>query len=441
MIINKQMHDMNILNDATALLGCSTSKDLYQKLRALIEQHDTVRVKTGINLVAAEGPMSLQARQLLSCDLGSRASGGSIGRNNRFFTGLDQADEIEALCIVLLKELFECNHADPRLLGGLHANTVVYAVLKNHFKVSDMSTLNTFYGGNSSNHSLGPPGVLNYSISDLPVDPNTLEIDLNAFEYMAKCRQPKLVSLGAGLNLFPFPVKEIKDIISRWGGMLLFDGSHQAGLIAAGVYPNPLSLGADIYTASTGKTFSGPQGGVICWNSEKFSSPVSTTIFPKLTGSHQLNRIAALTVSCLELKEYGLEYMAQGILNARQLASNLQAHGLDVLCSDEGFTETHQVVVKWTQEEGARLACYRLADVRVFANAVPLPEDRGLLSGIRFGATEITRLGITQSQIFILAEVIAGVLQGNYNLKEARNVVGELSSTLSDFKYCLEGGQ
>lgn len=432
------MHDLNILNDASALLGCSTSKELYQKLHALIERHDTVRVKTGINLVAAEAPMSLQARRLLSCDLGSRASGGSIGRNNRFFTGLDQADEIEALCIVLLKDLFECHHADPRLLGGLHANTVVYAALKNYFKVSDMFTLNTFYGGNSSNHSLGPPGILNYSISDLPVAPSTLEIDLNAFEYMAKLRQPKLVSLGAGLNLFPFPVKEIKDIISRWGGMLLFDGSHQAGLIAGGVYPNPLSFGADIYTASTGKTFSGPQGGVICWNSEKFSSPISTTIFPVLTGSHQLNRIAALTVSCLELKEYGPEYMAQGILNAKLLAHHLQAQGIDLLCSDEGFTQTHQIIVKWSQVEGARLACYRLAEVGIFANAVALPKDKELLSGIRFGATEITRLGITKSQIVVLAEVIAGVLQGHYNLKEASNVVSQLASTFSDFKYSLE---
>ncbi|MEZ8709728.1 serine hydroxymethyltransferase, partial [Vibrio alginolyticus] len=69
------------------------------------------------------------------------------------------------------------------------------------------------------------------------------------------------------------------------------------------------------------------------------------------------------------------------------------------------------------------------------------PEDRELLSGIRFGATEITRLRVTQSQIVVLAEVIAGVLQGNYNLKEARNVVSELASTFSGFKYSLEGGQ
>lgn len=437
MIINQQSHAANVLNDASAMLSGSTSRELYQKLQALIERHETVRVKTGVNLVAAEGPMSLQARQLLCCDLSSRASGGAIGRNNRFFTGLDQADEIEALCIALLKELFQCNHSDPRPLSGLHANTVVYAALKNHFKISDLSTLSTFYGGNSSNHSLGPPGVLGYSISDIPIDPKTLEIDLNAFEYMASLRQPKLVCLGAGLNLFPFPVKEIKEIISRWGGILLFDGSHQAGLIAAGVYPNPLSLGADIYTASTGKTFSGPQGGVICWNSDSFSSPVSTTIFPMLTGSHQLNRIAALTVSCIELKEYGVEYMALGILNARQLAINLQAKGLNLLCSDKGFTETHQVIVKWTHAEGARSACYRLADVGIFANAVTLPEDRERLSGIRFGTTEITRLGITESQIIVLAEVIADVLQGNCDLKEASNLVSELASTFSEFKYNL----
>ncbi|AIW15911.1 Condensation domain-containing protein [Vibrio tubiashii] len=84
MIINQQMHNMDILNDASALVARSTSSELYQKLRELIERHDTVR-KTGINLMAADDPISLHARRLLSCDFGSRASGGAIGRNNRIF--------------------------------------------------------------------------------------------------------------------------------------------------------------------------------------------------------------------------------------------------------------------------------------------------------------------------------------------------------------------
>lgn len=97
---------------------------------------------------------------------------------------------------------------------------------------------------------------------------------LTRFEEEAKRHKPAIVALGTGVNLFPLPVPEMKAIIAPWDRVLYFDGAHQAWLIAGGCYPNPLSEGADLLTGSTGKTFSGPQGGVLYWNGDRFTGPI-----------------------------------------------------------------------------------------------------------------------------------------------------------------------
>ncbi|YCO00517.1 serine hydroxymethyltransferase [Vibrio sp. VNB-15] len=438
MLINQQSHNRILIARAEQRIRHDSVNALLKYCYSIIDKHETTRLQKGVNLVAADGPISQSAQALLSCHFSSRASGGAIGRNSRLFTGLDEADEIEALCIALLKYLFNCHYADHRPVSGLSANTIVYAALKQYFGLDQLMAISTLYGGNSSNHLMGPPGVLGFSISDIPMDPVTLRIDLNRFEDLASRTRPPLVSLGAGINLFPYPVREVKEIISRWGGVLFFDGSHQAGLIAGGVYPNPLQQGADIYAASTGKSLSGPQGGLLCWNSENWSSALETTIFPTLVGSHQLNRVAALVVTCLELKAYGREYMESGIINAKLFARCLREEGVDVLFIEDDFTETHQVLVKWHHEEGARSACYRLATVGIFVNAVPLPDDEEQVSGIRFGLTELTRLGIRPCELRLLAEVTAGVLIGRCKLEFAGEVVTHIASRFSGFNYTLE---
>ncbi|MGF1697894.1 beta-eliminating lyase-related protein [Vibrio lamellibrachiae] len=437
MLSENSYHDHTLINKAKKLVVSLTGDRLYQHLISILDRHNEIRGKQGINLVAADSPMSRQARYLLSCELGTRASCGEIGRRSRYFTGLDQADEIEALAISLINDLFQCKHSDPRLMGGVHANTVVYSMLKKRFNITNMFALNPFYGGNLSNYKMGPPGILDYSIIDLPIEPQTLKIDLNKFEYLANVHKPLLVSLGAGVHLFPFPVREIKDIISQWGGRVFFDGAHQAGLIAAGVYPNPILEGADVFTGSTGKTFSGPQGGIICWNDDHLSRPIETMIFPTLTGSHQLNRVASLVVTCIEMRTFGKKYMRTGINNAKRLASLLHSEGLEVLGAPD-YTETHQIIVKWCYPEGAKAATYRLENVGIFVNAVALPGDGHRLSGIRIGVTEVTRLGITHNALVVLAKVIAGCLLTRCFDDHARIVVADLAKELQTFKYCLD---
>lgn len=438
--IHAPHHDTDIISSALQQVRTASVNDLWSELDEHVRRHERARDVEGINLVAADGPMSARVRSYLSSELGARASGGAIGRDNRVFTGLDHADEIEALCIALLRELFDCAYLDPRSLSGLHANTVVYAALKRHFRVDAIHSLHPHEGGNTCHYHNGPPGVLGYRIERVPVMPSTLQIDLNAAEQQFKRQRPDWISLGAGINLFPLPVRELKELMADWQGKILFDGAHQAGLIAAGVYPNPLTEGADLLTASTGKTFCGPPGGFIAWQHPRWSEAIDTTLFPTLTGTHQLNRIAALVAACLEIKADRGVTMAQGVRLAQHFAIALHQLDVPVLAAEHGYTQTHQIIVPWRAEEGARAACCRLADAGIFVNAVPLPGDEAVLSGIRFGLTELTRQGITPDELVSLAEVVAGVLHRRISVMTGREMSRTLAAALHQGHPSQVGG-
>lgn len=430
------LHDAALLQSAQEIVVAESIQRLRQRLDNLVESHHNFRAASCINLVAAEAPSSTYVRRFLATDLGARASGGAIGRANRYFTGLDHADEIEALCIALLKQLFGCSYADQRLLGGLHATTVVYAAWKPQVKT--LMSLHPSTGGDTSNRHDGPPGVFGMAIHDIPVQPTTLEIDLDMFSEVARRLRPELVSLGAGLNLFPFPVREIKTIISEWEGRLYFDGAHQAGLIAGRAYPNPLAEGADVLSGSTGKTFSGPQGGILCWNRDEYTQGFCEMIFPHLTGTHQLNRVAALVAACLENRAFGVQYMAQVVKNARALAASLAEAGVMVMCADAGFTSTHQVAVDAAEFGQGHDAALALAEAHVIGNKLALPGDPANdPRGVRFGTVEVTRLGMVEADMQQIGRLIADLWTKRRPVSRVKQDVLELRNAFPVFPNLL----
>src|SRR4029453_4644807 len=125
--------------------------------------------------------------------------------------------------------------------------------------------------------------------------------------------------MGMSMTLFPLPVREMSQIISEWEGKFIFAGAHQAGLLAGGEFQAPLKRGAVILAGCAGKTFSGPQSGMILWNDPQLTRPITDTIFPALAATHQVNRVAALAVSAAEMIEYGKIYMAQIVRNSKAL--------------------------------------------------------------------------------------------------------------------------
>jgi glycine hydroxymethyltransferase len=300
------------------------------------------------------------------------------------------------------------------------------------------------FGGHSSNRSDGPAGTRGVEIHDVPFDEATLDVDLDKFEEEAGRIQPKLVVMGMSMTLFPLPVKQMAEVISRWGGRFIYDGAHQAGLIAGKQFQDPLAEGADVLTGSAGKTFSGPQSGMIMWNDSALTQPIADTIFPALAATHQVNRVAALAVSAAEMLEFGEVYMAQIVKNAQALAQALEARGIPVLASERGYTQSHQVIANVRAFGGGLDVAHQLAEANLITNKnlIPgdQPEDWDRPGGLRMGTIEVTRLGLMEEDMASIAEFMARVLVKSEATQAVRQDVEAYRRPLQTFYYNFDEG-
>lgn len=408
-----EVHDKEALANARSIMNATESPRAWaQEVIAAVKRNEAWRGERCINLLAPEAPTSPAVRSLLASEIGTRAAEGHIGRINRWFAGTQHIDEVEALCVELLKTAFRCNYADHRLMGSMLGNMTVYHALTEPGDVI-MSAPQPF-GGHSSNRYDGPAGTRGVKIMDVPFNVDELEVDLDAFAKLARQHKPKLVVMGMSMTLFPLPVRQMSDIIAEWGGKFIFDGAHQAGLIAGGQFQDPLNEGAVVLTGSAGKTFSGPQSGMIMWNDPALTKPIADTIFPALAATHQVNRVAALAVSAAEMIEFGKFYMAQIVKNSKALAKALDERGIPVLCANKGYSQSHQVIARVKQFGGGLEVAHRLAKANIITNKNLVPEDKpedwDRPSGLRMGTIEATRLGMNEEDMETIAEFMARVL-------------------------------
>lgn len=435
-------HDPDTLAAAARTVRESTPAELARRVAELVADNAAWRGRRCLNLIAAESPTSPTVRALLSAEVGTRASGGHIGPLTRCFPGLGTVDEIEALCIELLKEAFGARHADHRLLGGMAGCMVAVTALTEPGDV--LMSLPVPKGGDSSGRLDGPPGVRGLTVVDIPCSDDGLAVDLDAFRAVAERHRPRVVSLNQATTLFPLPVRQLKEIVAPWGGRLYFDGAHQAGLIAGGVYPNPLAAGADLLTGSGGKTFSGPQSGILVWDDDRLSRPVTTTIFPTLTGSHQINRVAALAVATAEQLAYGAVYMRQAVANAVALARALAEAGFAVFAADRGYTSTHQILldVRGLGPGIAVAQALECADIMVNKMLLPSDPDRpdAEPSGIRLGTVEVTRLGMRERDMVTVAGLMRRVLLDRVQAEVVAKEVAQFRESFQRLYYCFETG-
>src|SRR5438309_1432012 len=408
-----EIHDPEILAQAKAILdACSSPQEMQEAVLAAVTRNEEWRGKRCLNLLAPEAPTSLAVRALLSAEVGTRAAEGHIGPVNRWFAGTRHIDEIEALCVELLKQAFRARYADHRLVASMLGNLAVYTALTEPGDVI-MSIAQPF-GGHSSNRVDGPAGVRGLKIVDIPFDPVELEVDLDLFRKVAPLVRPKLVALGASMTLFPFPLQAMHDVVAEWGGQIFFDGAHQLGLIAGGQFQDPLREGAAIMTGSAGKTFSGPQSGIMIWDDPNLTTPLTHSVFPVLAATHQVNRVAALAVSAAEIIAYGNAYMAQIVNNAQALAAALDRRGIPILGAHKGYTTTHQVIADVRQFGGGLEVAQRLARANIITNKNLIPADRpedwDRPGGLRMGTIEITRLGMGEAEMQTIADFIVRIL-------------------------------
>lgn len=437
------VHDRDLLAKArTMLAGAGSPEKMAQLVLAAVGKNEEWRGKRCINLLAPEAPTSPTVRRLLAAEIGTRAAEGHIGRVNRWFAGTQFIDEVESLCTELLKRAFRCRYADYRLMGSMLGNLAVYQALTR--PGDTIMSVPQPYGGHSSNRLDGPAGLRGLNIVDVPFDPVELEVDLDAFARTARKVRPKLVAVGMSMTLFPLPVKEMSAVAAEWGGRFFYDGAHQAGLIAGGQFQDPLNEGAAVLTGSAGKTFSGPQSGIILWNDSQLTKPIAEAIFPVLVATHQVNRVAALALSAAEFLEFGRSYMAQIVKNSKALARALDERGIPVLAAKKGYTQSHQVIANVKDFGGGLEAAGKLAEANIITNKnlIPgdKPEDWDRPSGLRIGTIEITRLGLMEGDMPAIADFFERILVKQEQPDDVRRDVEDFRRPLQTFYYCFDNG-
>lgn len=393
--------------------------------------------KNSIPLIASENLTSLSVRRCYVSDLGHRYAEGKVGR--RFYQGCEFVDEIEKIAMRLTKEIFEVDHANVQPISGVVANIAAFfALTKPNDKIISISVP---CGGHISHDKYSAAGIRGLEIMHYPFDHEAMNIDVDKTKSVALKRRPKLFVLGSSLILFPQPVREIAEIAKEIDANVLYDASHVLGLIAGKAFQHPIREGADVVTASTHKTFFGPQRALILCK-EEFAEIIDKAVFPGVVSNHHLNTLAGYVIAALEMREFGKDYASQVVKNAKKLAERMHELGFDVVGESLGFTESHQVAADVSKLGGGAKVAKKLEDINIVLNKNLLPWDdvskTSNPSGIRIGVQEVTRLGMNEEEMEVLAEIMWNAVNEKKEIDKLREEVKELKSRFNTVKYTFD---
>jgi glycine hydroxymethyltransferase len=271
-----------------------------------------------------------------------------------------------------------------------------------------------------------------------------MEPDIDASCALIRELQPKITLVGQSVFLFPTPLKELAHAAHEVGSTVMYDGAHVLGLIAGGVFQDPLREGADVMTGSSHKTFPGPQGGFLLSSSEDltFHRKLNNAMFPGVCSSYHLHHVAGKVVALAEFEAFGHAYASDIVRNARVFAESLAAEGFDVLAESRGYTASHQVLTRHGEiDSGAgAVAAKKLEDAGIITNMNMLPGDTKAMtpSGLRLGVQELTRVGMGVNEMAEVASLYARVLIHNEDPNIVKNDVHHLKSDFQHVQYCFD---
>ncbi|HUV07549.1 MAG TPA: serine hydroxymethyltransferase, partial [Spirochaetia bacterium] len=356
----------------------------------------------------------------------------------RYYQGTEIIDEIESRLKKNIKSLFNCRQADVRPVSGTIANDAVFS---RYIQPGDIVMVNsTPGGGHISHHKSGSVGKYTKNIIDFPITKDGYHIDVERTYDLVQSLAPKVMVLGKSLFLFPEPVKEIAGWCDRWGITLIYDAAHVLGLIAGHQFQNPMQEGAHLMTGSTHKTFFGSQRGVILSDmGDNEWRKIDKGAFPGSSSNHHLDTLVSLAICTYEMMEFGQEYARQTVANAKTLGAKLYDKGFKVQAPEYGFTESHQIAVDVSEFGGGDEAAHHLKDNSIILNMNLLPFeplDRvNNPAGIRIGVQEMTRFGMKEVEMEIIADLFQKCLiQGKYVGDEVR----ELRESFQQVQYSFD---
>lgn len=364
------------------------------------------RQKENIELIASENIVTRSVMEAMGSYLTNKYAEGYPGK--RYYGGCEYVDVVENLAIDRVKELFGADHANVQPHSGANANLGVYfATLKPGDKVLGM---NLSHGGHLTHGS--PVNITGtyFNFVDYVVEEGTEILDYDKLEEIAVKEQPKMIVAGWSAYSRQLDFKRFREIADKVGAYLFVDMAHFAGLVAAGLHPNPVEY-ADFVTSTTHKTLRGPRGGIILCK-EKYAKMIDKAIFPGLQGGPLMHVIAGKAVAFGEaLKPEFKAYQEQVIKNAKTLSEELKSQGFRIVSDG---TDTHLMLIDvkavgLTGKEAETL----LDDAKIAVNKNTIPydvESPFVTSGIRIGTPAVTTRGFKEAEMKEIASIIKLIL-------------------------------
>ncbi len=376
---------------------------LFQAIEA-----ENQRQEDHIELIASENYASPRVMEAQGSALTNKYAEGYPGK--RYYGGCEYVDEVESLAIERAKNLFGADYANVQPHSGSQANAAVYlALLQPGDTILGMSLA---HGGHLTHGAKVSASGKIYHAVLYGLNPDTGEIDYDEVEQLAQTHQPKLIVAGFSAYSRVVDWQRFRDIADSVGAYLLVDMAHVAGLVAAGVYPNPVNI-ADVTTTTTHKTLRGPRGGLILAKANpEIEKKLNSAVFPGFQGGPLMHVIAAKAVAFKEamLPEFKT-YQQQVVNNARVMADVFMARGYDVVSKG---TDDHLFLVSFIDAglTGKEVdAWLGQANITVNKNAVPNdPQSPFVTSGIRVGTPAVTTRGFKEQECRDLANWMCDVI-------------------------------
>jgi glycine hydroxymethyltransferase len=392
-------------------------------------QAENRRQEDHIELIASENYTSPAVMEAQGSQLTNKYAEGYPGK--RYYGGCENVDIVEQLAIDRLKQLYGAGFANVQANSGSQANqSVFFGLLQPGDTIMGMSLAE---GGHLTHGmALNMSGKW-FKVVSYGLDANEA-IDYDAMERLAHEHKPKLIIAGASAYALRIDFERFAKVAKAIGAYFMVDMAHYAGLIAAGVYPNPVPH-ADVVTSTTHKSLRGPRGGIVLSNNEDIAKKINSAIFPGIQGGPLMHVIAGKAVAFKEaLSPEFKAYQQQVVANAKVLAETLIERGLRIV---SGRTESHVMLVdlrpkNLTGKEAE--AILGAAHMTCNKNGIPNdPQKPMITSGIRLGTPAMTTRGFKEEQARMTANLIADVLDKPHDEANIAAVRAKVAALTRDF--------
>lgn len=398
--------------------------DIYQAIRGELE-----RQRSNLELIASENIVSEAVLEAQGSVLTNKYAEGYPGR--RWYGGCEHVDVVENLAIERAKELFGAEHVNVQPHSGSQANNAVYNVAVN--PGDTVLAMDLACGGHLTHgHKMNFSGK-NYHVVTYKVNPQTEMIDYAEVASLAKEHKPKMILAGASAYSRVIDFKRFREICDSVGACLFVDMAHIAGLVAAGLHPNPVPF-AEFVTTTTHKTLRGPRGGMILCRGE-FGKKIDANVFPGIQGGPLMHVIAGKAVAFKEaLSPDFKQYQGQIVRNSRSLSAALAKLGFRIVT---GGTDNHLFMMDLRPKSVTGKEASEILDqvhITVNKNLIPFdPESPMVTSGIRIGTPSLTTRGMKEAQMELVAQWIDQAIVNRDNPGILENVREDVLTLTREF--------